>query len=200
MLRLFRPSPDEISMKWRLRVRGDKNRLEKRLKVMENEEIKLTDEIKKNARRGNTSDMRLQVHRIIRMRKAKTRLYANIGQLDSLHDMISEQVNMAKTAKTFTASAKIAKKLNKLIKIKDISKSMRELGAEMTKAGLITEMIEDTLSSLEDDVDDEVDDQVDCILFEITDGAMGKLKTAETEENRDEQLELMEKRIEMLKH
>ena len=61
--------------------------------------------------------------------------------------------------------------MRNLIKLPEIQAAMMELSKEMTKAGLIEEMMEDTFESLEDDdLEEEADKEVDKVLWEITNG------------------------------
>jgi len=51
---------------------------------------------------------------------------------------------------------------------------MREMSMEMTKAGILEEMMEDTLEMDEDEeLEEEADAEVDKVLFELTDGKLG---------------------------
>lgn len=82
---------------------------------------------------------------------------------------------------------------NELIKLPQLSATMREMSAEMMKvrlrvslpfpllmltlpqSGIISEMIDDTLEMDEDsELEDEADEEVDKVLYELTDGKLGQ--------------------------
>lgn len=51
------------------------------------------------------------------------------------------------------------------------------------KAGIMEEMVDDTLEAIDDDeeLEEEADAEVDKVLFELTDGQLGKLGTVGSE-------------------
>jgi len=74
-------------------------------------------------------------------------------------------------------SAEIMKLSNQLVKLPEISKVMREMSSEMMKAGIMEEMMEDTLDSGilgedEDELEEEAQGEVDKVLWELTDGEL----------------------------
>jgi charged multivesicular body protein 3 len=78
-------------------------------------------------------------------------------------------------AGAISKSTDVMKAMQDLVKLPEIRQSMFELSREMSKAGLIEEMMEDTLEGLEDDdVEDLADEEVEKVLLEIT---QGKLET-----------------------
>lgn len=53
---------------------------------------------------------------------------------------------------------------------------MREMSMEMTKAGVMEEMMDDTLEEeADEEVEEAADAEVEKVLFEITDGKVGQL-------------------------
>ena len=91
---------------------------------------------------------------------------------------------------------------------------MQELSREMMKAGIIEEMIEETIDEVtgmdEEEMEEKVADEVEKVLFEITKGQMGKMPTiadkepiagGSTEEvpEEEEEIEEMQKRLQALK-
>jgi len=75
-------------------------------------------------------------------------------------------------------STEIMKLSNSLIKLPELSKTMQQMSMEMTRSGLMAEMVDDTMEMALDDEDEEMEEEaaeeVDNILFEITDGKLGQ--------------------------
>jgi charged multivesicular body protein 3 len=68
-------------------------------------------------------------------------------------------------------STDVMKLVNRLMKLPEINQTMQSLSMEMMKAGIIQEMVNDTLEADdEDEIEEEAQEQVDKILFELTDG------------------------------
>ena len=56
---------------------------------------------------------------------------------------------------------------------------MRELSKEMTKAGIMEEMMEDTLEGLEPEgLEEEAEEEVEKVLWELTKGQLGTAPAA----------------------
>jgi hypothetical protein len=86
---------------------------------------------------------------------------------------------------------------NSLIKLPQISQTMREMSMEMTKvgcpvhwliiaelvqAGVMEEMLDDAINIEEDEeVEMEADQEVDKVLFELTNGKLGQAGTVDTQ-------------------
>jgi charged multivesicular body protein 3 len=105
---------------------------------------------------------------------------------------------MIKVTGSLQKSTEIMKLSNSLIKLPQISQTMREMSMEMTKvgrfgravvcllmdsqAGIMEEMLNDTLDMEEDEeLEDEADAEVDKVLAELTDGKLGLAGSAGTE-------------------
>lgn len=105
---------------------------------------------------------------------------------------------MAKVTGSLQKSTEIMKLSNQLVKLPQISQAMREMSMEMTKvrravasvvlfltgvqAGILEEMMDDTLAVEEDEeLEEEADAEVDKVLFDLTNGKLGQAGKVETE-------------------
>jgi charged multivesicular body protein 3 len=71
-------------------------------------------------------------------------------------------------------STEVMKSMNTLMRVPEIRETMMELSKEMTKAGIMEEMLEDTFESMEEEgLDEAADAEVEKILFEVTNGILG---------------------------
>ncbi|THG99313.1 hypothetical protein EW026_g3017 [Hermanssonia centrifuga] len=71
---------------------------------------------------------------------------------------------------------------NQLVRLPQISQTMREMSMEMTKAGILEEMMDDTLAVEDDEeLEEEADAEVDKVLFDITNGKLGQAGSVQTE-------------------
>jgi charged multivesicular body protein 3 len=84
-------------------------------------------------------------------------------------------------------STGVMRDVNSLVKIPELNRDMRQFSMELTKvyqhgagmrliqAGIIGEMMDDTMEMLDEpDLEEEADAEVDTILAEITGGILGK--------------------------
>lgn len=84
-----------------------------------------------------------------------------------------------KIAGAMKSSTDVMKSMGNLIKIPELQKGMQELSKEMMKAGIIDEMINESIDSVLDVDDAEVeqvaDAEVERVILEITQGKLNNL-------------------------
>lgn len=119
-----------------------------------------------------------------------------------------------KVSGSLQKSTEVMQAMQRLVRLPEIAETMREMSKEMTKAGILEEMIEETFESLEDSegIEEEAQGEVDKVLWELTDGKLGEApavpaanpasepaasKAEESEEEED--LDEMQKRLEALR-
>merc|ERR1712038_1529238 len=91
----------------------------------------------------------------------------------------------------------MGKNMSALVKIPETQKTMMELSKEMMKAGIIEEMLEDTMEGVNDgeDMEEAAQEEVDRIILELTTGKLTEAPSAvkDTLPAQDEDPELEEK-------
>jgi charged multivesicular body protein 3 len=76
-----------------------------------------------------------------------------------------------KVAGSLQKSGEVMKLVNQLARLPELSLSMQQMSMEMTKAGIMEEMIGDTMEMMDDDdIEEAADEEVNNVLFQITDG------------------------------
>ena len=75
-----------------------------------------------------------------------------------------------------SSSTEVMQAMQSLVKYADISETMTHMSQEMMKAGIIEEMVQETLDSVEDseEIEDEADQEIEKVLWEITEGKIGE--------------------------
>lgn len=106
---------------------------------------------------------------LIRARRTSARLVTSKAQLSSVQMQVHEAFAVRKIEGSIRASVGIMKDVNSLIRLPELSGTMQELSVELMKAGIIEEMVEDTLP---EDADmlmegDEAEGEIDKVLGEI---------------------------------
>lgn len=104
--------------------------------------------------------------------------------------------------------------MQRLIRVPEVAQTMQEMSKEMMKAGIIEEMLDETMDEIEDteEMEEAAQSEIDKVLFEITEGKIGeaplpptdtevgeKPKAEEPEEEDEEELEEMQSRLAALK-
>ncbi|KAF8640143.1 hypothetical protein AX17_001379 [Amanita inopinata Kibby_2008] len=161
---------------------------------------KARQSVKQLAGKGDVTSARILAREVVRSNKQKDRLSVSKARLGSINTQLVQQMAMAKVTGSLQKSTEIMRLSNALIRLPQISQTMREMSMEMTKAGIMEEMLEDTLELDEDEeLVEEADAEVDKILFELTDGKLGQagavgtgLPPLETRVEEKEEAERME--------
>lgn len=130
---------------------------------------------------------------------------------------VNEAFAVRKIEGSIKASVGVMKEVNSLVKLPQLAQTMQELSMELMRAGIIEEMVGESLP--EDDIfeDDEAETEVDKVLGEILKDKMettGKLPTAapvkpepekkvaeeeEEEEDTEAMMDQMRNRLEALR-
>ncbi|GAA5943868.1 hypothetical protein JCM21900_000156 [Sporobolomyces salmonicolor] len=174
---IWGPTPQERVRKWQQQLKKEQRVLDREIHQLDLAANKVKAEVKKLATKGDTKNAKLLAREIVRSNRQKQRLQTSKASLNSIHMQLGHQLAMVKVTGTLQASADIMKASNSLINVPQLSGTMREMSAEMMKAGIMTEMMDDTMEMLDDDEDEleeEAQGEVDKVLWQITDGKLGQ--------------------------
>ncbi|KAL2917225.1 Vacuolar protein-sorting-associated protein 24 [Polyrhizophydium stewartii] len=169
-----RLSPEDLVKKWRQSIRTQQRELDKSIRGIETEETKAKRLLKDAAKRNDTASCKMLAREIVHSRKVKDRLHTSKAQLNSLIMSMQQQLAVVKVTGALQKSGEIMGMVNSLIKLPEISASMQEMAREMMKAGIIEEMISDTLEMDDEAIEEEADEEVDKVITEITAGLLGQ--------------------------
>lgn len=103
--------------------------------------------------------------------------------MNSVAMNMKNQLATLRIAGCLEKSTDVMKSMQALIKLPEIQKTMMEMSKEMMKAGIIEEMLEDTMEGLDDTEEEEeaAQEEIDKVLFELTAGDLGKAPVAVTD-------------------
>lgn len=90
---------------------------------------------------------------------------------------MTQQLATLRVANSLERSTDVMRAMQNVIHVTEISGVMQDLAREMMKAGIIDEMLEETMENAvgdSDELEEEAAEEVDKVLFEITNGALGK--------------------------
>ena len=117
---------------------------------------------------------RILAKELVSSRKAVARINNGKAQLNSIQLSLTHQLANARVAGTLQKSTEVISSINSLVKFTEISATMQELSREMMRAGIIDEMMEETMDEVmrvdEDDMEEQAAAEVDKVLFELTAG------------------------------
>lgn len=175
---MFGPSPEEQQRKCKSLLRSNNRKLERDLaglKAVESKTRGLIVAASKRAQRNPSQakqasqETRIFARELIRVRRQQARLTTSKATLNSVGMQVEEAFGMRKINASIKNSVGIMKDVNALVALPEITGTMRELSQELVKAGIIEEMVGDSMpdSELLEGEDDEAEAEVDKILGEV---------------------------------
>lgn len=166
--------------------------------------------IKKLAKAGDVKLARLYARELLNIRRQYNKLHTLKARLELVTMLINEQYQMQKLTQLIGLLTAIMKDVNQLVHVGAISQTMQELSKELTKAGIINEMMDDMvdLEMEDDELEGESLDEVNKIIENLTDDKLNKIEaevpeftepeTPEVEEEDLHELEEMRDRLKAL--
>ena len=158
------------------------------------------------------NEARIFAKELIKVRRQAARLHTSKAQLQSVQMQVNEAFSVRKIEGSLKASTRIMKDVNVLVRLPELAGTMQELSQELMKAGIIEEMVGDSLPNDEllEGEDEEAETEVDKVLSEVLKGKLAtgeqqmpqlpaEQQAEEEEEDREAELEQMRGRLEALK-
>ncbi|KAK9465706.1 Snf7-domain-containing protein [Lipomyces arxii] len=174
---IYGPDPEEQMRKCNSLLRKNERQLDRHLGSLTGLESKTKSMIKQAAKRGDLSSARILAKELYNVRQQRTRLYKSKAQLASVGMQVKETFAVRKIQGSMKSSTGVMKEVNSLVRLPELTGTMQELSKELMKAGILDEMVTDTLDNIDesDDIAEaEADAEVDAILSEITGGKLGQ--------------------------
>ncbi|OJD37678.1 snf7 family protein [Diplodia corticola] len=221
---LWKPTPEEQKRKCNALVRQNVRKLDRDIMQLKQAEQKTKSYIVQASKRAQRNpamakqaaqDTRVFAKELIRVRKQSSRLHTSKAQLQSVSMQVNEAFSVRKIEGSIRASTGIMKDVNTLVRLPELTGTMRELSQELVKAGIIEEMVGDSMpeTDLLEGEDDEAESEVDKVLSEVLKDKISQAQEPqqdlqlpsqpaaadEEEEDPEEMLSAMRGRLEALK-
>ncbi|KAK4686412.1 charged multivesicular body protein 3, partial [Tremellales sp. Uapishka_1] len=192
---IYGPSPEEKVRAWQGKLRAEQRTLDREIRNLEMHTTKSRNELKVLAKKNDVKSAHAASASVVWV------------LIPSLQGNATDRraVAMVKITGAFQKSTEIMKTTNQLVKLPQLSATMREMSMEMMKSGIMEEMMEETLDSVneDDELEDEADAEVDKVLFELTDGKLGQAGAVgadlpaakEDEEETEEEMQRMQREM-----
>ena len=211
------PDPKEQVNDWCKKLRKESNQIERQINGIKREEAKVTKSLKDAAKKGDKDVCLVLAKEVVHARKTVNKLYCAKANINSVQMQMKGQLATIKVAGCLQKSAEVMKTMQQLVRLPEIQKTMMEMSREMMKAGIIEEMLEDTMETVteSEEMEEEAQEQIDKILFELTTGKLGAAPSVvketlpspasassereKEEESEEDDMEEMKTRLEALR-
>ncbi|KAK4834914.1 hypothetical protein QYF36_002428 [Acer negundo] len=177
-------NPQQQLRDWQRKLRQECRNVERQIRDIQREEKSVQKAIKDAAKRNDMVSAKALAKEVLMSRKAVNRLYENKAQLNSISMHLGESVAISRTVGHLSKSAEVMKLVNDLMKAPKMAATMQEFSKEMTKAGVIEEMVNDSLDTAldSDDIEEEIEEEVDRVLTELAGETAAQLPEAARKE------------------
>jgi len=173
--------PREQVKEWSRKLRKERNGLDRQIRQIQRGEQQAVASIKAAAKKNDTVSAKILAREVVNARKAVTRIHTAKANINSVEMQMTQQASQIRVVGSLQKSTDVMKSMTALIKVPEVNAIMQEMSKEMMKAGIIEEMLEDTMEiALDEDeeLEDEVQAEVDKVLNEITLGVKSKMDKA----------------------
>jgi len=142
------------------------------------EENKIKAQIKKLAKdKNNMTAIKTLAKGLVQSQRTCDRLYQARAQINSVNTQLKLNYAQMKVSETMNKSGEILKMMGNLVKMRELRENCKNFAKQMMKAGIIEDTMEDAFAQLEDpDMEELADKEVDKVLYEITQGQLGKVE------------------------
>lgn len=165
---------------WSSKLRKESYALDRQVRSIQREEDKIKRSLKEAAKKNDKEVCTILAKEIVRSRKAVNKIYTSKAHLNSVQLQMKNQLATVRVAGSLAKSTEVMHAMQALVRLPEVAATMREMSKEMMKAGIIEEMIDETMESLEDvdEMEEEAQKEVDKVLWEITAGKLGEAPSA----------------------
>lgn len=213
------PDPKEQVKEWSRKLRKERNGLDRQIRQIQRGEQQAVASIKQAAKKNDPVSAKILAKEVVNARKAVTRIHTAKANINSVEMQMQQQAAQIRVVGSLQKSTDVMKSMQALVKLPEVNQIMMEMSKEMMKAGIIEEMLEDTMETLDDpeELEEDAQAEVDKVLAEITMGKMAKApaapeasialpelpdkedEVAEQEEEAEEDMEEMQSRLAALR-
>jgi charged multivesicular body protein 3 len=144
-----KPDPVDLAKEWKRKLQKESRAIDREISNIKRQEDRAMKECKALAKANRLPAAKILAKEIVHTRKMVERMYTAKAQLNSVSNTLQTSVSMIKMKGCIEKSAEIMGSMNKLVNVKEISETMRDMAREMERAGLVDEIIGDAMDSMD---------------------------------------------------
>lgn len=173
--------PLDQAKKWKREITRQARRLDRDILAIERAEKKAMKDCQKYAKKGELKAAKTLAKEIVNTRHSKERIRLSQVQMNSVASNLQQSISMIKVQGCISKSTDVMQAMNKVVNIPELRADMNSLAREMERAGMIDEIMEDTLEMMEpESLEGEANAEVDRIMEELTSGILSKADAVPT--------------------
>jgi charged multivesicular body protein 3 len=172
-LNLFGDSKPKLSAadqakNWKRELSKEMRGIDRGVNKLSHAEKGAIKECKKLAKEGQPKAAKLLAREVVNIRKARDRMLTSKAQMNSVVMSLQLSIATIKMQGCLSKSTDVMQAMGALVKLPELQENMLTMAKEMEKAGLVDEIVQESLEMAEPDIDIEADAEVSRIMQEIT--------------------------------
>ncbi|EFA10075.1 charged multivesicular body protein 3 [Tribolium castaneum] len=169
-------NPKDMVNEWNSKLRKEGYQLDRQIRSIKREEEKVKRSLKEAAKKGDKETCTILAKEILHARQAITRIYTSKAHINSVMLQMKNQLATLRVAGSLAKSTEVMQAMQRLLRVPEVAQTMQNLSKEMMKAGIIEEMLDETMDSFEDteEMEEAAQTEIDKVLWEITEGKLGE--------------------------
>jgi len=138
---------------WQWELKSEAKNMDKEIKKIQVEEVKLQKEIQDQAAKNNVKTVQTLTRSIVRSRKAVKRLEQTKANMHAVNLQLTTSIATMSTTSSLRVSADILAKMNKIANVDGVSDSMQAMKKEMQRLSDGEDAIEDALRDSDEELE-----------------------------------------------
>jgi len=173
------PTTKEIVRDNKKQLGKDQHSLDRTLNELDREEKKLTAEIKRLAKLGQNSSVKVLAKEVVRIRKQKEKIYATKGQLSAIGTKVTTMQASQTVATGVSHATKAMTYSNSVTPVRQMQHTMMQYQKQNDMADMKQDMMDDMFEDPEEDeqADEELNKVMDSIGLEVSSSLPSANKT-----------------------
>ncbi|CAH1115012.1 unnamed protein product [Psylliodes chrysocephalus] len=169
-------NPKDLVTEWNHKLRKEGYQLDRQIKAIQREEEKVKRSLKDAAKKNDKDTCLILAKEIINSRKAVNKIYTSKAHLNSVMLQMKNQLATLRVSGALQKSTEVMQAMQRLVRVPEVAQTMQDMSKEMMKAGIIEEMLDETMEDLDysEEMEEAAQTEIDKVLFEITEGKIGE--------------------------
>jgi len=168
----------DLIREWQYKLRSEARTVDRSIRVIEREEEKVRKQIKESSKRnGDARAINTMCKTLVRSQRGKDRLYSARARMHATASELQAIGATMRMADSMKGSTEVLQMMNSLANIPETHEAMASMRKEMFKAGLVEEIVEESMEAMDDpELEEAAAEEVERVLDELAVDAEIKLK------------------------
>lgn len=166
---IYGPTPQEQFRTCQQTLRKNKRQMDRQINELNAIERKTKSLIKQAAKKNDSKAVKSLAGELLHTKRINSKMNVSKAILNSIELKLNEQQQLIKIKGSMQKSTEIMRDMSNLINLPQVGRIFNDLSRELTKSGVIEEMVTDMmdLDVLDDELESEDEEDINVIINEV---------------------------------